>query len=142
MSEVESSPNTFIPTDEQRESVEIAIACGMSERDVAVAVGICRETLRKYFAQELLTGRAKKRFQLYSEMWKTATDGNVSMQKHLESHLAAIDGGETFREKAVAAADPKLGKKEAALLAAQTPDRGSALGDLIAQRQGGENTTH
>jgi len=35
-----------------------------------------------------------------------------------------------------AAKPTKLGKKEAAALAAQNPDRGSVLGDLVARRQG------
>ncbi len=120
------------PTDEQRREAEIYVAAGMSEDDIARAFGISFPTVRLHLAEELATGRAKRRAAVLRLLWKSAEGGNVSAQKYLET-MTAIAA--TSREE-MARRVPAAGKKEQAILDAGNPEQGSTLGDLMAQRQG------
>ena len=70
--------------------------------------------------------------------------GNVAAGKEFRDLLKENDlmlYGQTVQPQKppLAPKEPKLGKKEQALLAAQQPDIGSTLGELMARRQGGLN---
>jgi hypothetical protein len=117
----------FKATRAMRREVEQMVAVGMSEDDVARAIGCATPTLAKHFAEELATGRAKKRAEVIKLLFKTARKGNVSAQKKLEAMTGAGAG-------AAAAPQAKLGKKEEAELAALNPDTSSTMGELMARR--------
>lgn len=120
----------FVPTIEHREKVEILIAGGQSEDDIARVIGISRMTLRAHFADELATGRAKKRAEILMAQYRTALAGNASAQEKFlkKGDLPA------FQPQAEKPKVEKLGKKEQALRDANTPNLGTTLGDLMAQR--------
>jgi DNA invertase Pin-like site-specific DNA recombinase len=43
----------FVPTEQQRHTVEVLVAHGVAERVIAKVLGIDRNTLRKHFRDEL-----------------------------------------------------------------------------------------
>lgn len=106
----------FKATATLRRRVQELVACGMSQDDVARAIGCTTPTLQKHFPEELQTGAAKKRAEAITLLWTSARKGNVAAQKKLEELTkvvaaeAAFDGmPEPAPRKA-----PKLGKKEQA----------------------------
>ena len=120
------------------------VALGWSNTRIAAALYITVPTLRKHYFSELkfrevardrlMTGVAMK-------LWEGVQAGSVSAIRAFRDFVYRNDlmiYGHTAKpvEPAKVAKPEKLGKKEAAARAAQNPDRGSVLGDLIAQRQG------
>jgi FixJ family two-component response regulator len=75
---------TFKPTDDQRRSVMAGHAVGMSNRDIAAAIGIDEKTLTKHLAHELLHGRAIIRQQLLAAVTTQAIKGKNSAIALLE----------------------------------------------------------
>ena len=71
----------FRPTAVQRRKVTNAAAGGMAHEEIAVALGICRNTLEKHFERELSTGALGRRMEVLDAMARTALKGNVSAQK-------------------------------------------------------------
>ncbi len=112
---------SFKPTAAKRREVEELRSCGMSEDDVARALGISTPTLQKYFAGELLNGAARKRAEIIKLLHKSARAGNVSAQKKLEEMTRVSALAEGFMGKAPAEPKqaPPLGKKEQAAAAAE-----------------------
>lgn len=120
----------YVPTSDQREKVEILIAGGQSEDDIARVIGMSRMSLRAHFAGELATGRAKKRAEILMAQYRTALAGNASAQeKFLKKGDLPVFPSQPEKPKA-----EKLGKKEQARQDANTPNLGTTLGDLMAQR--------
>jgi hypothetical protein len=108
----------FKPTKAQREDVMLFVACGMSEEAMAAVIGIQRQTLRKHFAEELLTGHARIRSENIKNLRKAAKAGNVAAIKYLD-----LKGG--VQAVAGSPAQEPLGKKEALSQAAKTAHAGS-----------------
>jgi DNA-binding CsgD family transcriptional regulator len=71
----------FRPAKEQTERVEMLISAGMSERAIAIALGIDRLTLRKHFGDALLNGRSRRRSEVLEALFRTGVGGNVAAQK-------------------------------------------------------------
>lgn len=102
-------------TAEKRERVEILVAAGMSEEEIAPIIGIAVNTLRKHFAAALQTGRAKRRGVIIEAMYRAGAAGNVSAQKAFVQLTDLSPPG-----VAKAAKPAKRGKKEEAQIAAET----------------------
>jgi DNA-binding NarL/FixJ family response regulator len=68
----------FKPTHEQRHSVMLGRAVGMSNRDIAASLRIDEKTLTKHFARELLHGRAIIRQELLAMVTDSALKGKKS----------------------------------------------------------------
>lgn len=64
-----------------RNAVAAAAGGGMAHEDMAVALGIARNTLEKHFEAELSVGAFKKRMEVLSAMHRAAKGGNVAAQK-------------------------------------------------------------
>lgn len=47
----------FVPTNKQRQTVDVLVANGKSQRVIALVIGCDRATLRKHFREELRDGR-------------------------------------------------------------------------------------
>ncbi|MGJ5000560.1 hypothetical protein ACQR10_04500 [Bradyrhizobium sp. HKCCYLRH2060] len=136
-----------IPTQQNRNRVSMLVALGWGNGRIAAALFITVPTLRKHYFSELhyrAVARDRLTTGLFMKLWEQVQEGNVGAIKEframldrndlmLYGHAAQPSSGKPAKQ----AKQPKLGKKEAAIAAAQNPDRGSALGDLIAQRQGG-----
>jgi hypothetical protein len=136
----------FVVTDAMRETVMRMLAVNESQDDIALAIGCHSDTLKVRFRHELSVGRAVKRAQIVNMVFEKALAGNAGMTK-LAIDLTSIPNkpDEPYRlpeAKAETAkvAEPKpqkLGKKEEQLLAAQNPDPGTPMGELMAARRRG-----
>lgn len=127
----------FEPTAEQRERVEILVGGGMAIEEIAAALDLAKNTLKKHFGAELTRGRSRKRAEALEAMFNSAKGGNVSAQKAYIAlnTVAAADAAwmEPTAADATAptAKSPKLGKKEQALEDASTAGLGTEWkGDL------------
>ena len=72
-----------------RRKVSELVACGIDQDDIARAIGCSAPTLTVHFAEELATGRAVRRAEVISLLFRQARRGNVTAQKTLE-HLTGI----------------------------------------------------
>jgi hypothetical protein len=128
-----------VRTQENRNKVSMLLAFGWNNERIARALRISMPTLLKYYFVEL-DFRAEQRDRM--DAWlafslaKQVDAGNVAAMKEFRKVVEKNDLMLYGQANPPPAKDPKLGKKEQAELAALNPDRGSALGDLIAQRQG------
>lgn len=128
-----------IVTLENRNKVTLLLALGWNNERIAQALGVTAPTLRKaYRAQLKLRDEQRDRLNaaLAMRLWSGVQEGNVSAIREFQAFLEKNDlmtYGQTARPEV--AKEPKLGKKEAALVAAQQPDTGTTLGDLMAKRQ-------
>lgn len=108
----------FKPTPHQRATVAIAAGGGMPLNEIAMGLGITRETLHKHFETELSTGAHAKRLEVLRAMHAAAKRGNVAAAK---AYLL-LDPPSAAPPLPAAAPAPKpvkeepLGKKEQASL--------------------------
>lgn len=115
----------FQPTPEQREDVDILVGGGMGEEDISRAIGIARETLRKHFADELANGRSRKRAAAIKALFQNVKTGNVAA---VDRYLKLSDPIPT---PAATTAEKNVGKKAAAIEAAQSAAEGTPWGQLV-----------
>lgn len=115
----------FEPTTSQRRRVEKLAAKGMSQVEIAAVVGIAKKTLAKHFADELARGHGLCRRDLLTFMWAAAKRGRVSAILWLE------DRTRDAAEATSAPAGKPLGRKAAALLAAQSTGQGTDWEGLL-----------
>lgn len=113
---------TFKPTAAQRNQVAIAAGAGMAHDDIALSLGICRNTLTKHFEKELGRGAAAKRLAVLTAMHTMAVKGNVAAQK---AYIALSN------PSAAGAAGKPKGKKEQAKDAAVGAEAGTGWEGLI-----------
>lgn len=130
----------FKPTAAQKRQVSIAAAGGMRHDDIAVAMGICRDTLSKYFELELSAGAAARRMEVLQALYVAAKKGSSSAAK---AFLAAdptlgvppLPAAAPAPAKAEAAPAPvaaaKLGKKDQAQADAKTAAEGTEWAALL-----------
>jgi hypothetical protein len=67
----------FKPTRRMRNTVEICVAGGLSLQETATVLGICQNTLRANFADELQNGRARKFAEILVRLDRAAARGSV-----------------------------------------------------------------
>lgn len=115
----------FKPTAAQRRKVSVAAGAGMSHEEIALGLGIARNTLEKHFEQELSVGAYSRRLEVLDAMHRTAVKGNVAAQKAYVALTPAMAAPPAEPEK------PK-GKKEQAEADATTAARGTDWDDLLA----------
>lgn len=63
----------FVPTDELRERVKMFKAVGIPQPDIARSLGICENTLLKYFKPELESGATDANFLVGKTLFEKAT---------------------------------------------------------------------
>ena len=126
-----------VPTQENRNKVSMLLAFGWNNERIAQALHIDPKTLRRHYSRELRfrdEARARLDAALAMRLWKQVEAGNVSAMREFRDLLEHNDlmllGGQPKPEPK----PPRLGKKEAAEAAAQTPDLDTPLGRLMAGR--------
>ena len=112
----------------------------MRHDDIAIAIGICRDTLAKHFELELSAGAAARRMEVLGALYLAAKKGSSSAAK---AFLAAdptlgvppLPAAAPAPAKAEAAPAPvaaaKLGKKDQAQADAQTAAEGTEWAALL-----------
>ena len=130
----------FKPTPTQRRKVAAAAAGGMAHESIALALGITRPTLLKYFDAELTTGAAQKRLEALDALFAAAKRGNVSAIKTVLLVSSAVEpqqpspagaSKEGEKPEAAPAPSPRLGKKEAQQIAAVSAQDGTDWAGLL-----------
>jgi hypothetical protein len=129
-----------IPSQQNRNRVSMLVALGWSNKRIAAALYVTLPTLRKHYFSELKfreVARDRLNASMATKLWDLFMSGNVAAGKEFRDLLEKNDlmmYGQSAPPDA-RAKEPKLGKKEAALLAAQQPDRSTSLGERMARRQ-------
>ena len=119
------------PTVKTREKVATAAGGGMAHEDIALALGISRDTLEKHYARELSVGAAEKRLEVMQALRAAAKKGRVAAIKAYLEHepfVAPPPAPEPSKPE-------QKGKKEQAQDAARTAQHGTDWeGDLAPRR--------
>jgi hypothetical protein len=128
------------PTAASRRKVSIAAGGGMLHEQIAIALEISTDTLRKYYETELAVGSTQRRMDVLQAMYRAATvKGSTSAAKVYlanEPQVAcppvpvAAEGPAAVTPQAVHPA-AKLGKKEQADADAKTAGAGTEWADLL-----------
>lgn len=98
----------------------------MSHEEIALALGISRNTLTKHFDVELSCGACAKRMETLDAMFKAAKGGNVTAQKAYIATVPKISAPAPEQTKPA-----KTGKKEQAQADATTAQVGSDWESLL-----------
>lgn len=132
-----------LATQQNRNRVSLLVAMGWSIGRIAAALYITQPTLRKHYFSELKyrdVARDRLVSQLGIKLLDGVNAGNVSAIREFQKYLERNDlmeYGQTrqLQKAAKPSKAEKLGKKAAALAAAQQPDVGTPLGELMMRRQ-------
>ncbi len=134
-----------VASQQNRNRVSLLVALGWGNARIAAALFVTQPTLRKHYFSELKfreVARDRLVAQLGVKLLDGVNAGNVSAIREFQKYLEKNDlmtYGQTSRpnpagrDKPTA---PRLGKKERLVAAAQNPDAGTPLGELMARRQG------
>lgn len=113
-----------VPTAENRHFVQLSLACGYSEDDIAAGLRITTKTLNRHYFHELAGKRsARHRLEMknMAALVEQVDKGNVSAMAMLDRKIERVRQRETadkYQRQAQPAAAP-VGKKEAAKAAAK-----------------------
>ena len=115
-----------MPTDDNREKVQVLRAQGMSKEAIAEAMDIHVDTLTKHFSVELECAVAKKTADVMMARYRSAIGGSVPAQNKFLELAGAIPPKPKKEPKAA----PR-GKKEQAEADAQAPPEDSDWGTVL-----------
>jgi hypothetical protein len=115
-----------VPTDDTRQRVEILRAAGMPAWQIAQTIGIGESALREHYAAEIEAGRARKRAEMIAAMFEAGRSGNVSAQRAFLALDADLDD-----PPEPPAREAPIGKKEAAMRAAEHAAQGTSWASLL-----------
>jgi hypothetical protein len=97
---------SFKPTRRMRNTVEICVAGGLSLQETATVLGICQNTLRANFADELQNGRVRRFAEVLLLLDRAARRGSVGAMKFLftvvSGGTSTVIGKKEFRQRAAA----------------------------------------
>ncbi len=133
-----------VASQQNRNRVSLLVALGWGNARIAAALFITVPTLRKHYFSELKfrdTARDRLVAGIGMKLMEQVNAGNVAAMKELQKFVERNDlmlYGQAAPPKPKAKEDKpaKLGKKEAALIAAQQPNAETPMGELMARRQG------
>lgn len=105
----------------------------MSHEEIAIGLGISRNTLEKHFEAELSQGAYAKRLEVLVAMHSAAKKGNVAAQKaYTAMPMPAVSAPPlSAGEKDAPAKTPAKGKKEQAQADALNAQAGTDWQDLL-----------
>lgn len=120
----------YEPAESDRRVVEAMAAWAIPQERIAKVIGVDPKTLRKHFAAELEVGSAKLEAQLAQNLLRIAQGRDrqalIATIFALKSRFGWVEAQAPVRER-----EYPLGKKEAAVLRAQTAGEGTGWGDLL-----------
>ena len=123
------------PTAATRRQVSIAAGGGMTQEQIAIALGIDRDTLSKHYAAELSAVASARRMEVLGALYLAAKKGSSSAAKAYLANVPEFEPLPAVPSKPAAAPAPapeaKLGKKEAADAAAKTSQVGTGWADIL-----------
>lgn len=138
---------SHVPTAALRAKVASAAGAGMRHEDIAVALGICRDTLAKHYEKELSVGANQRRLEAYHGLYMKAKTGNAAAVKlylsmEPEPTAPPLPEGAPAPVPSPAVTPPapadaptgravRVGKKEQQQIDAQTAAVGSDWEDLL-----------
>ena len=130
-----------IPTIECRNKVKMLLGLGWNTERIARAMHLTPPSLRKHYFSELKfrdEARDQLEARLAMNLWRQVESGSVSAMREfrdfVEHNDSMLYGGQRQVGPEKAAKQPKLGKKEEAIRAAQEPDTSDPIGRLMAER--------
>ena len=110
-----------VPSIDLHRSIALMIGAGMDAEAISQAVGLDLATLRERYARELERGAQIAKARNLARLDASAESGNVSAQKKIHDILT----------EPLTPVAPRLGKKEAADLKAETAEVGTMWEDLV-----------
>lgn len=115
-----------------RRDVALMKADGWSDERVAAQLGISRTTLLKHFAHELEFGADKVRREQLVNLARASKKGNVAASKAILARADLVAAPRLVSSQPTDDAKPeKIGKKEAADVAAQTAEQGTSWQGIL-----------
>jgi len=130
---------SFKPTPNLRQRVAAAAGGGMAHEEIALALGISRNTLEKHFEHELSIGAYAKRMEVVEALRRAAKKGNVAaarlyLQVEPQFAVPPQQPAQPSEPKEAVAAE-KVGKKEQAELDAGGAHLGTGWEGLLKPTQ-------
>lgn len=128
------------PTAVSRRSVSIKAGGGMLHEQIAMAMGISTDTLRRHYEHELSVGASMRRGNVLEAMYKAATTkGSTAAAKVYLANEPELAVPPMAKETPAPTPEPvapvapaqKLGKKEQAAADAVTAAEGTGWNDLL-----------
>lgn len=120
----------YQPSEKDRRIAEALSGWGIPQARIAQVIGVTPKTLRKHFGPELEVGSAKLEAQLAQNLLRIAQGHDrqalIATIFALKSRFGWVEAAPEREPR-----EPKLGKKEAAELAALTAGESSHWGDLL-----------
>jgi hypothetical protein len=115
------------------EKVAVLRAADVPVEMIATRVGLSEPTLRKYYFRELDKGADLAKAVIIETLFEKGKGGNITAARAFLQHAEKSDTTPrpSRGKRGAAPAEPKLGKKEEANLAAQTAHQGTGWDDLI-----------
>jgi len=121
-------------TPENQRKVELLRAINQNNEQIAAAIGISEQTLRRKYLPQLKQGRARILAELVDRLWAEADRGSVAAIRELSRQ---IERSESSGNAIVPPKMQKVGKKIQAKIDAAKPDRATSMGELMARRAAG-----
>ncbi len=121
----------FKPTAAQRRQVAVAAGGGMSHEEIAIGMGLARNTLEKHFAAELSAGAYAKRLEVLTAMHAAAKKGNMTAARAYLANEPRIAAPPAETKPAEPVRVEPLGKKAQAQADAVTAGRGTDWDRLL-----------
>ena len=127
----------YVPTAATRRQVSVAAGGGMRHEDIALALGISRETLSKHFEHELSIGAAMRRLEVLQAMHAAAKKGSTPAARVYlanEAKTAPPPPLEPGVDVTTPTKTPLVGKKEQAQIDAIGAAKGTDWDQLLTPR--------
>jgi hypothetical protein len=131
----------YVPRKEDHENVRLWRAMGIPINSIWKMLGIGQHVFDKHFRVDLHMGRDVIKTRTYAYLMASAKKGNITAIRELNRLMEKADIADAaakFLDDPVKAeetkAPEKLGKKEAAQIAAKNPDVSTPIGELMAKR--------